>query len=101
MGIYLRVPHPRGKVAQLEAKGARIIDPVWPVADPTSTALVCVVENESWDAALFCTDRHEFERTTGDLSGRPKTYLAMPLDVALGLCDADQRPRALREHLDG
>lgn len=83
MSSYLLVPPVRGKVTYLHDIGAvRIKRPETFNDVPYGEALICVVANPGFDAALLVQDEEEFQMAAdhGDL--RPKTWLLMGKQMA-------------------
>jgi len=86
MGEYLEVPQRQGKAEHLVTEhGASsvtedaVVDTGFVGLDNAGHALVCVVENESWDAAGVAPDQNELNRfriRPGE-DERPRTWLLM------------------------
>ena len=81
MGAYIKVPKDRNKAEQI----IDLYDATWTLRPdsweeiPEDKALIIVVHNGPFDAALFVTDREEFTRTVPSRQGdpRPRTFLLM------------------------
>ncbi len=95
MGFYLDLPHPFDKAMQLSRDhGAKLcFDPdkhefESPTGVPSrlQPVLICVVENQIFDAALICFDKREYDRTRNPEDPRPKTYLTITLEKVFELC---------------
>lgn len=78
MGIYINKTstgqylQSLGKAAALIADGAKITHAEF------QPNLICVVEGEKFDAALYCETEHDFLRTTDKHDTRKKVYLIHP-----------------------
>ena len=79
MGNYIEVPHPFEKVTQLATiYGAQSIAPPATFRDiPPDKALICVIRNTAFEAALYVEDAAEFGRVLRDPSGRPRWWMTM------------------------
>src|SRR4051812_41939740 len=80
MGFYLSVPVTIGKAAYLkEAHGAiEIAYPQTLAAIQVGKAVVCVVENEAFDAALYIYNTRELDRALSNPQDvRRRTWLIM------------------------
>ncbi len=79
MGYY--VPGPTVGKAEFLVKeeGARQISlsDAERLADSIETAVICVVYNEGWEAALYAFNTKELWRTKDPNDRRPRRYLAM------------------------
>ncbi len=83
MGYYIEVPENKGKAKQLvDLYEAKIIQKPSSFNEiPTDKALICVVVNPSFDAALFCYSNKEFQLFSYSWDdGRPKIWLLMDLE---------------------
>ena len=84
MGLYAEIDLdgaslPRqGKADALIDSGAHLIRNFIEWDDSWINRLICVVENDWFDAAAICTDEEEFRRFMADTSGRPKYWLIVP-----------------------
>lgn len=84
MGIYIEVPDSKNKADQIiKLYGATKLDdlPNWDDI-PEDKALIAVVNNGNWDAALYVEDPYQWCRVACDNSGRPIRYLLMDLKLA-------------------
>lgn len=96
MGYYIEVPERKGKAQQIvELHGGRILQsaPAFEGAAPDE-AIICVVDNGTFEAAAFCYDEREFNvfrepdtlrnpspplgvRDMNPIAQRPRTWLLM------------------------
>ncbi len=81
MGYYIEVPEKKGKAQQiLDLFGGRIL-PEAPVFGDAGTneAIICVVDNDSFEAAGFCYNPRELQYFKEPDRGqqRPRTWLIM------------------------
>lgn len=78
MGYYLETPGLTGKAEALaKMHGAARIHPDMAciAVGLRHGAVICVVQNENFEAAAFCYSDDEFEQFTHPLDPRPKTWL--------------------------
>ena len=87
MGYYIDTGTNKGKVQYIiNQYGATKLDDV-PLSVrqlPNNLALICVVENEHFDAAVLCHDDQELNRFEAPDAGlqRPRTWLTMDKPLA-------------------
>ena len=90
MGYYIEVPSSKNKVDQLvELYGANLLlgTPKQWQKDP---AIICVVDNGTFEAAGFCYSPQELEEFKRD-DGRPRTWLLIPFAKACKLTGYKER----------
>ena len=82
MSSYLMVPAAKGKVTYLhDIVAVRVSKPERFSDVPYGEALICVVENPQFEAAMLVQDEKDFQVCShGDL--RPKTWLLMGKQMA-------------------
>lgn len=75
----------KGKADALVASGAKALDILdIPVKDITSgNTLLCIVENDTFDAALIVVDSEEFGRACRGMNGRRHYWIVVPDAEAL------------------
>lgn len=79
-----------GKAEMLVLDGAELISTPSSFQDiEENKALICIVDNFTFEAAGLCYNESEFEEFVRD-DGRPRTWLTMEKDVAHKLADYDQ-----------
>jgi hypothetical protein len=79
MGRYIEVPQPKNKADQIIALyGATELPdlPNWEEV-PYDKALIAVVQNGNWDAALYVEDPYQYFRVACDQTERPVRFLYM------------------------
>ncbi len=82
MGYYIEVPQAKNKAAQLVSiyKATIIPCPISFEDIPRDKALICVVNNQMFEAAGYCyspSELQEFKR----LDGRPRQWLLMDKSI--------------------
>jgi hypothetical protein len=86
MGFYIETPKDKHKADQLIAAFGAIEVMNEPIQLPQCKyALVCVVENNSFDAAGLVYNEHELRRFADPTDRRPKRWLLMDRDLAYKL----------------
>ena len=79
MGLYIETPKNLNKAEQI----ITLHDATWTLKPdsweeiPKDKALIIVVRNGAFDAALFVADQEEFARTVPERDARPRTFLLM------------------------
>ncbi len=85
MGFYIQVPRPTGKAQQLIDLHGAILGPMKPDTFeevPPDIAIICVLHNSGFEAALLCTDTETFEEAGDPNDTRVKDWLLMDKSVA-------------------
>jgi hypothetical protein len=81
MGYYIEVPNNLNKAQQLiNLYGAKRIPR--PNKIPEYTAIICVVENGFFCAAVYCYSNKELQEFADPSDSRRKTWLEMDKDLA-------------------
>lgn len=84
MGYYLKLAMDQHKAMQLVADhGGKIVEPPRNLGEiPRDKALICVVENPTFDAALLCYSEDELFASLHGLNGRQCLYVIMDRTLA-------------------
>ena len=86
MGYYIQTPgQKKGKAAYIVEHFAGKFQPTAPKSlseISPDEVVICVIANDTFEAAAFCFSDRELEQFRDDRSGRPKTWVVMPLDQA-------------------
>jgi len=87
MGFYIGYPQDGDKVKLIteEYGGIILSEPPKPENFPSSQAIICVVDNGSWEAAAFCYKVEELQIFLDDTSERPKVWILMDRQKACEL----------------
>jgi len=84
VGYYIEVPVSKGKAKQLEVIYGATALPEAPKTWQKDPAIICVVDNGSFEAAGFCYSPQELEEFKRD-DGRPRTWLLLDYKLACKL----------------
>ena len=78
MGYYIQVPNNHNKAQQIEElHGGMILPKIPDYANiPESKALICIIDNGTFEAAGFAYDEKEFN-VFASPDSRPRTWLIM------------------------
>ena len=85
MGYYIETPKSQKKAEQIIMRHGAVKLPERPVSLkklPKGRALIAVVENATFDAAMFVHNERELMRIALDRTGRPVTFLLMERELA-------------------
>lgn len=83
MGYYIQAPTNKGKADFLinmhNAEEVTMDEAAETMAgEDSSVAIVCVVDNGPFEAALFCHDQGEFDVASDPREHRPRRWLRLP-----------------------
>lgn len=95
MGYYIEVPNNRNKAEQMRTlhNAQVILQPKMLTEIPKDKALICVVENGTFDAAAIVFNQHELDDFIYDGTTRRKTWMLIDKQRAFRLC-----PRVEKEY---
>jgi hypothetical protein len=85
MVYYIETPKPQKKAQQIIMRHGAVKLPERPISLkklPKGRALIAVVQNTKFDAAMFVDNEQELMRIALDRSGRPVTFLLMERKLA-------------------